>query len=151
MADNIPAAAAATLSPFIEFLQSAEGGELLKSLDENFLAVTTGLRERANPRTGNASGGKLSLSLSVSLADGMVGVLGEPKMSLPAIPRRKSLFHMRSDGSLSRTDPRQYDIEQVRPQAPAQAADIRQEPVAEAPTLRIENAADDKVVNLRAG
>lgn len=90
---------------FLEFLQSFRGGRLLAELDEGLTEVVSGINE-----TGLS--GSLTLKLPLKRnKSGQIEITPEVNAKVPRRPMQTGIYWGTTEGSLSRRDPDQMDIE----------------------------------------
>jgi len=96
------------LRSFTQVLQAAEDGQLVTDLSDE----TRDLIEKLGQveMNGGKAKGKITLELNVLLDRGLVEITGSYKVKTPALRRGRTLLHVTPEGNLSRTDPRQPEL-----------------------------------------
>ena len=105
--------------PFADTLQKLQRGRTAREL-----AVSMQDLVEAVVSTGKAGTLTLTLKVSKSKASGMVEIVDSYAVKLPRADREVSMFYVTADHNLSRTDPRQGELEfgPVRVAEPVTAA-----------------------------
>lgn len=95
--------------PFIDTLREVEYGHLLDQLSAEQKKLIDAVME-----TGKK--GKLTITLSyIPEGDGQVTIAAdEPKLSIPQMPRGKTLFFVTPERNLTQSHPRQIEMEGLR-------------------------------------
>ena len=99
-----------TIRPFLSFLQEYQRGELHDEL-------STALNELVTAVQGVGKKGSLTLQIEVQLAGkrrNQVFVKADVKSKLPEADREESIFFVDRDGNLTRQDPEQLELPNLR-------------------------------------
>ena len=93
---------------FTDILAEVDKGRLVEEATEALASLMVDVLT-------HGKAGSLTLTLAAAPnGDAMVFMAGKVKVSAPEPQRGKSVFHVASDGSLMRDDPRQRDLPFVR-------------------------------------
>ena len=108
--------------PFIQLITEHRQGDLEADLSRRLLEVLEGIREYGGK-------GKLTLSLGFSLdKHGMVSVDAKTDHKAPEKGVKPAVYWLTDDLTLTRSDPRQRDLEDIdgvrQPQGPARLASV---------------------------
>ena len=87
-------------------MAALEDGRFQRDLSESFRELVKGLEDHP---AGKAKG-KVALQLSVSIADGIVEITGDYKVTAPKLARGRSVFWTTPEGNLTRRNPNQPDL-----------------------------------------
>jgi hypothetical protein len=98
-----------TARSFAAFLPLVENGQLHGDLSEELRDLVAELHNAAQENSGKAKG-KLALTLSFKLEDGIVEVTGDYSVALPKKTRGRSIFWATPDNYLTQQNPRQRDM-----------------------------------------
>jgi hypothetical protein len=98
-----------TARSFSTFLPLVENGQLHGDLSQELRNLVAELHTAARENAGKAKG-KIALTLSFKLEDGIVEVSGDYSVNLPKKARGRSIFWATPDNHLTQQNPCQRDM-----------------------------------------